>query len=62
MMVQFKKKKKKKIHGSGTTVMFSNEELNNITDAAKALEDFDVLMKGVTEILKNEIKKLHSGN
>ena len=42
--------------------MFSNEELNNITDAVKALEDFDVLMKGVTEILKNEIKKLHSGN
>ena len=37
--------------------MISNEELNDMTKIVKALEDFDVLMKGVTKTLKNDIKK-----
>ena len=48
---------KKKIHGTGTTVIFSNEEVNDIAKIVKALEDSDVLMKGSTETLKNDIKK-----
>ena len=39
------------------TVKFSNKALNNITKIVKALEDSDVLIKGVTETLKNDIKK-----
>ena len=45
LMVQFKKKK---IHGYETTVIFSNEEINNIMKIIKALEDQDILLKGVS--------------
>ena len=38
------------MYGSGTkTVKFSNKDLNDMTKIAKALEDSDVLMKGVTK-------------
>ena len=48
----------KKIHGYGTkTVRFSNKDLDDITKIVKTLEDSDVLMKGITETLKNDIKK-----
>ena len=48
----------KKMYGSGTkTVEFSNKDLDDMTKIAKALEEFDVLMKGVTKTLKNDIKK-----
>ena len=48
----------KKMYGSGTkTVKFSNEELNDMTKIVKALEDSDVLMKGVTKTLKNDVKE-----
>ena len=36
---------------------FSNKDLNDMTKIVKALEDSDVLMKGVTKTLKNDIKK-----
>ena len=51
--------KKKKMYGSGpqATVKFSNEDINNMTKIVKALEDSDVLIKGVTKTLKNDIKK-----
>ena len=50
----------KKMYGSGpkTTVVFSNEDLNDMTKIVKALEDSDVLMKGVTKTLKNDIKNV----
>ena len=54
-MMQFKKRK---IHGSGTTVIFSNEEINNMIKIFKALEDSDILVKRVTKTLKNDIKKV----
>ena len=38
-------------------VRFSNKDLDNMTKIVKALEDSDVLMKGITETLKNDIKK-----
>ena len=54
----------KKVHGfgnsknSGTkTVRFCNKELDDMTKFFKALEDSDVLMKGITETLENDIKK-----
>ena len=54
----------KKVHGLGNskssrikTVRFSNKDLDDMTKIVKALEDSDVLMKRITEILKNDIKK-----
>ena len=48
----------KKINGYGTkTVKCSNKDLDDITKIVKALEDSAVLMKGITETLKNDIKK-----
>ena len=48
----------KNVHGYGTkTVKFSNKDLDDMTKIVKALEDSDVLMKGVTYTLKNDIKK-----
>ena len=46
---------KKKKYGSGpkTTVLFSNEDINDMAKIVKTLEDSDVLMEGVTRTLKN---------
>ena len=53
-----KKKKKKKKHGSGTTTLIiSNEEMNDIMKTAQALEDSNILLKGITKTIKNEIKE-----
>ena len=43
--------------GSGTTVIFSNEEINYIIKVVQALEDRDILLKRVTKTFKNYIKK-----
>ena len=37
----------KKVYGSGTTVIFSNEETNDMIKIVKVLEDSDILLKGV---------------
>ena len=48
----------KKIHGSGTTTLIiSNEEMNDIMKIVQALEDSNILLKGVTKTLKNETKE-----
>ena len=48
----------KKIHGSGTTTLIiSNEEMNDIIKIIQALEDSNILLKGVTNTIKNEKKK-----
>ena len=47
----------KKIHGSGTTTLIiSNEEMNDIMKIVQALEDSNILLKGVTKTIKNETK------
>ena len=47
----------KKIHGSGTTTLIiSNNEMNDIMKIAQALEDLNILLKGVTKTIKNEQK------
>ena len=48
----------KKKHGSGTTTLIiSNEEMNGIMKIVQALEDSNVLLKGVTKTIKNKIKE-----
>ena len=48
----------KKIHGSGTiTLMISNEEMNDIMKIVQALEDSNILLKGVTKTIKNDTKE-----
>ena len=52
----------KKIHGSGTTTLIiSNEEVNDIMKIVPALEDSNILLKGVTKKIKNENKKKKGG-
>ena len=51
----------KKIHGSGTTTMISNEEMNDIMKIVQALEDSNILLKGVTKTIKNETKEQKGG-
>ena len=52
----------KKIHGSGTTTLIiSNKEMNDIMKIVQALEDSDILLKGVTETIKNKTKKREGG-
>ena len=64
-MLEFKKKK----HGSGctlssssqnTTLIISNEEMNDKMKIIQALEDCNILLKGVTKTIKNETKE-HKG-
>ena len=53
---------KKKIHGSGnTTLIISNEEMNDIMKIVQALEDSNILLKGVTKRIKNETKEQKGG-
>ena len=52
----------KKILGSGTiTLTISNDEMNDILKIAKSLEDSGVLLKGVSETIKNEAKEHRGG-
>ena len=47
-----------KILGSGnTTLIISNEEMNDVIKVVQALEDSNILLKGVTETIKNETKE-----
>ena len=44
----------KKIHGSGTTTLIiSNEEINDIMKIVQSLEDSKILFKGVTKTIEN---------
>ena len=48
----------KKIHGSGTTTSItSNEEMKDLMKIVQALEDSNILLKGVTKTIKNETKE-----
>ena len=52
----------KKIHGSGTTTLIiSNEEMNDIMKIIQVLEDSNILLKGVTKTIKNETKEQKGG-
>ena len=49
----------KKILGSGntTTLIISNDEMEDIIKIVKSLEDSGLLLKGVTETVQNEVKE-----
>ena len=56
----------KKILGSGhnnntTTLIMSNDEVNDIIKLVKSLEDSGLLLKGVTETVQNEVKEQKGG-
>ena len=63
----------KKILGSGrrnsyssashntTTLIISNNEIEDIIKIVKSLEDSGLLLKGVTETVQNEVKKQKGG-
>ena len=52
----------KKLHGSGTTILIiSSEEMNDIMKIVQALEDSNILLKGITKIIKNETKEQKGG-
>ena len=52
----------KKVHGSRTTTLIIwNEEINDIMKIVQALEDSNILLKGVTKTVKNETKEQKGG-
>ena len=52
----------KKIYGSGTTTLvISNEEMNDIMKIVQALESAGILLKRVTETIKIETKEQRGG-
>ena len=53
----------KNILGSGnnTTLIISNDEINDIIKIVKSLEDCGLLLKGVTKTVQNEVKEQKGG-
>ena len=52
------------ILGSGhnnTTLIISNDEIEDIIKIVKSLEDSDLLLKGVTKTVQNEVKEQKGG-
>ena len=52
---------KKKIYGSGTTLIISNEEMSDMIKIVRTLEDSNILLKGVTKKIKKETKNQEGG-
>ena len=52
----------KKTYGAGTTTLvISNEEMNDLMKIVQALEDSNILLKSVTKAIKNETKEQKGG-
>ena len=52
----------KEIYGSDTTTLIiSNKEMNDVIKIVQALEDQDILIKGVTKTIKNETRQQKGG-
>ena len=52
----------KKIHGSGTTtLLISNEKMNDTMKIVQALEDSNISLKGVSKTIKDETKEQKGG-
>ena len=49
------------IHPSYTTLIISNDEMEDIIKIVKSLEDSGLLLKGVTETVQNEVKEQKGG-
>ena len=48
-------------HPSSTTLIISNDEMEDIIKIVKSLEDSGLLLKGVTETVQNEVKEQKGG-
>ena len=52
----------KKIHGSGITMLIIlKEEMNDTIKIVKALEDYGILLKGVTKAIEDKTKEEKGG-
>ena len=51
----------KKTWSGSTTLTISNEEMNDMMKIVLALEDSNILLKGVTKTIKNETKEQKGG-
>ena len=53
----------KKNLGSGghTTLIISNDDMHDLLEIVKSLEDSSLLLDGITETVKNEVKKQEGG-
>ena len=51
----------KKIHGSGVKLIIGQEDMNDIIKIIEALENSDILLKGVTKTIENETKEQRGG-
>ena len=51
----------KKIHGSGIKLIIEEEDMQDIIKIIKELENSDILLKGVSKIIENEIKEQRGG-
>ena len=52
-----------KILGSGnhTTLIISNDDMQDLLKIVKSLEDSGILLNGITETVKNEVKEQRGG-
>ena len=51
----------KKIHGSGVKLIIEQEDMKDIMKIIKALENWGILLKGVTKTIENETKEQREG-
>ena len=51
----------KKIHGSGVKLIIEQEDMNDIIKIIEALENSDILLKGVSKTIDNETKEQRGG-
>ena len=51
----------KKIHGSGIKLIIEEEDMQDIIRIIKELENSDILLKGVSKTIENEIKAQRGG-
>ena len=51
----------KKIHGSGVKLIIEQEDMEIIMKIIKALENYGILLKGVSKTIKNETKEQRGG-
>ena len=51
----------KKIHGSVIKLIIEQEDMNDIIKIIEALENFGILLKGVTKTIENETKEQRGG-
>ena len=48
-------------HSGKTTLIIPNKEMNDIMKTVQALQDSNILLKGVTKTIKNETKEQKGG-